>query len=474
MDPGQIHALVVDDSNSARLVMGRMLEKLGIDVNTVESAAAAIEFLTRKTPDVILMDHMMPDMDGFEAVKVIKSNPDTATIPIMMYTSKGGDLYLGQARALGAVGILPKTVAPGELLDSLKRIGLIAEEKAEITANETTLTEKAADTIEADTSVSEVHENPHEKPVEQDFKVSATEAQTDSNRSDAADQYDPEEIEHRIRRLLLEQRVELYNDLLLSVDSFSDHLGTRIKNELDNKTELSPESPSIDKRSQEKSYKFATVALLLASSVIWNISFLLQNDPTETADPVISNIPQSAALTEPLAADNRVDDDITIRHTSALHNAISWAVNQSMYYPFNELALDNQRIDMVMELLDRLSAAGFEGKVELETHVGKFCLQTSSDGRYKIPAADVSMDECDFVGNPVQPSGLASAQQSLRFANYLNNVSQLYDNRISLDVQTSSRDKPLQTYPDRSANTKASAWNKIAARNNHVIVRLVP
>ena len=103
----QKRALVVDDSKSARLVLRRMLEKHGITVETVESARAALDFLGTQRPDVIFMDHMMPGMDGFEAVRAIKNNPQTATIPVMMYTSKGGDLYLGQARALGAVGVLP-------------------------------------------------------------------------------------------------------------------------------------------------------------------------------------------------------------------------------------------------------------------------------------------------------------------------------------------------------------------------------
>ena len=47
--------------------------------------------------------------DGFQAVQAIKNNPQTATIPIMMYTSQQGEVYVGQARALGAVGVLPKS-----------------------------------------------------------------------------------------------------------------------------------------------------------------------------------------------------------------------------------------------------------------------------------------------------------------------------------------------------------------------------
>jgi len=107
-------ALVVDDSRSARFVLKRMLEELKLEVDTVESAADALDYLAHNDTDIIFMDHMMPGMDGFEAVKRIKENPQTAIIPIMMYTSKCGDVYLSQARALGAMGVIAKTIAPVE------------------------------------------------------------------------------------------------------------------------------------------------------------------------------------------------------------------------------------------------------------------------------------------------------------------------------------------------------------------------
>ena len=97
-------ALIVDDSRSARVILSRMLEHHGMAVDTAESAEQALEFLAQSRPDVIFMDHLMPGMDGFQAVQVIKSDPQTATIPLMMYTSQEGELYVSQARALGRGG----------------------------------------------------------------------------------------------------------------------------------------------------------------------------------------------------------------------------------------------------------------------------------------------------------------------------------------------------------------------------------
>src|SRR6201982_4008566 len=126
---GAKRALIVDDSKSARLFLARVLEKYDIDVDSADSAKAAIDYLTSNCPDVIFMDHMMPGMDGLQAVQTIKNDPRTATIPIMMYTSQEGELYLGQARALGAVGVLPKQIKQADVSKVLYQLRLVADRR---------------------------------------------------------------------------------------------------------------------------------------------------------------------------------------------------------------------------------------------------------------------------------------------------------------------------------------------------------
>jgi len=122
-------ALVVDDSKSARAFLSRILERHEIMVDAAESAEAAIDYLTRNRPDVIFMDHMMPGMDGFQAVQSIKNNPRTSAIPILMYTSQEGDLYLGQARALGAEGVLPKQIKQADVTKMLFQLRLVSDRR---------------------------------------------------------------------------------------------------------------------------------------------------------------------------------------------------------------------------------------------------------------------------------------------------------------------------------------------------------
>ena len=117
-------ALIVDDSKTARVMLSRMLDRLKIPTAMVESAEDALKYLESHHPDVIFMDHMMPGMDGFQAVKAIKADPDKSAIPIVMHTTQQGDIYVGQARALGATDILTKPTTDQDLRQVLERVAV--------------------------------------------------------------------------------------------------------------------------------------------------------------------------------------------------------------------------------------------------------------------------------------------------------------------------------------------------------------
>lgn len=103
------NALLVDDSKVARFALSKLLESRDMQVNMAGSAEEALEFLSKhERPDVIFMDHLMPGMNGVEATKAIKGNPDTADIPIIMCTSKKSSSFMEEARNFGVYNILTK------------------------------------------------------------------------------------------------------------------------------------------------------------------------------------------------------------------------------------------------------------------------------------------------------------------------------------------------------------------------------
>ncbi len=103
------NALLVDDSKVARFALSKLLEGREMQVNMAGSAEEALDFLnSNDSPDVIFMDHLMPGMNGVEATKAIKGNPKTASIPIIMCTSKKSSSFMEEARNFGVYNILTK------------------------------------------------------------------------------------------------------------------------------------------------------------------------------------------------------------------------------------------------------------------------------------------------------------------------------------------------------------------------------
>jgi CheY-like chemotaxis protein len=114
--------LLVDDSKSARYALRLQLQKQGAEVEMAESAEAAFEKLKGALPDAILMDHMMPGLNGFEALEVIREDPRTAAIPVIMCTSHEEPEFVATAQKKGVFGILPKSAAPELLPEMMARL----------------------------------------------------------------------------------------------------------------------------------------------------------------------------------------------------------------------------------------------------------------------------------------------------------------------------------------------------------------
>jgi len=114
--------LLVDDSKSARYALRLLLQKHGCEVDTAESAEAALEKVNASLPDAIFMDPLMPGMNGFEALDILKADPRTAHIPVVMCTSNDELPYQLQAQEKGALGILPKPATPEKLSTILAAI----------------------------------------------------------------------------------------------------------------------------------------------------------------------------------------------------------------------------------------------------------------------------------------------------------------------------------------------------------------
>jgi len=114
--------LLVDDSKSARYALILQLQRHGVEVDTAESAEAAFAKLKASLPDAIMMDHMMPGLNGFEALEIIREDPRTSDIPVIMCTSHEEPDFVAAAKKKGVFGILPKSAAPELLPEMLEKL----------------------------------------------------------------------------------------------------------------------------------------------------------------------------------------------------------------------------------------------------------------------------------------------------------------------------------------------------------------
>jgi CheY-like chemotaxis protein len=114
--------LLVDDSKSARYALRLSLQRHDCEVDTADSAESGLEKIKQDLPDAIFMDHLMPGMNGFEALDLLKADPRTAHIPVVMCTSNDDEPYRRQAQEKGALGTLPKPTNPDKLKSTLEAI----------------------------------------------------------------------------------------------------------------------------------------------------------------------------------------------------------------------------------------------------------------------------------------------------------------------------------------------------------------
>ena len=114
--------LIVDDSPSQLLGLQRIVEKLGHQVITAEDGAAGVETAKREIPDLILMDVVMPGMNGYQATRTISRKDATRDIPIIMCTSKGQDTDKIWGMRQGAFDYMVKPLDHAILLEKIRAL----------------------------------------------------------------------------------------------------------------------------------------------------------------------------------------------------------------------------------------------------------------------------------------------------------------------------------------------------------------
>ncbi|MEO6185201.1 MAG: response regulator, partial [Steroidobacteraceae bacterium] len=372
-------ALVVDDSKSARAFLAKLLEEQQVEVDVAETAEQAIDYLTHNRPDVIFMDHLMPGMDGFQAVQAIKSNPRTAMIPILMYTSQEGELYLGQARALGAVGVLPKTVAPSDVRTVLQQLHLLAQPEPDTVAAQRDVMEAAVAAAHAADTVST--EMPSGLPVDE---------------------------------LLRDEVAALKRYVGEALNAHREGLVSDVRSMMLDVMPVAPEAPSTAPEEPRHSpipwllALAASVAAAVLGTLLWQNqqqTLALRNEVADSRSTLAMLTARLVPTPQPAAAAAEVE--------SADAPALVVKV------PFGEAPLAGPRIEQLRDFVATVAALGQKGTVEVRRYAGRFCLSGSGADGYSLAEGAMPYIKCDLVADATDAELGNTAPESVAFATAL-------------------------------------------------------
>lgn len=118
--PVKVH--VVDDMNTNRLLMKSILVPRGFEFQESENGAVALEKIKKDRPDIILMDMLMPVMDGYTATRILKTSTETASIPVIAVTASAFEEDKSRILEIGSSGYIRKPFNIGELLEIIKSV----------------------------------------------------------------------------------------------------------------------------------------------------------------------------------------------------------------------------------------------------------------------------------------------------------------------------------------------------------------
>lgn len=117
--------LVVDDEIGALTLIGIMLERGGFNVLKAKDADAALALLNQNTPDMIILDVMMPGIDGIELCEIIRGREDTAETPVLILSARGDADSVMRGMEAGANDYLPKPILHHDLVAKVR--GMIVD-----------------------------------------------------------------------------------------------------------------------------------------------------------------------------------------------------------------------------------------------------------------------------------------------------------------------------------------------------------
>jgi DNA-binding response OmpR family regulator len=114
--------LIVDDEPNIVISLEFLMKREGFETEVAADGEAALEALARNRPDLVVLDVMLPKMNGFEVCRQIRSSPDSRDLKILMLTAKGRETEVARGLSLGADAYVTKPFSTKDLVAQIKRL----------------------------------------------------------------------------------------------------------------------------------------------------------------------------------------------------------------------------------------------------------------------------------------------------------------------------------------------------------------
>jgi len=114
--------LIVDDEPNIVLSLEFLMQHSGFEVAVARDGEEALAQMTAFRPDLVLLDIMLPKLNGYEVCQKLRENPDWAGVKVVMLSAKGRELEVSKGLALGADAYVTKPFSTRELIDQVRRL----------------------------------------------------------------------------------------------------------------------------------------------------------------------------------------------------------------------------------------------------------------------------------------------------------------------------------------------------------------
>ncbi|GAB1269256.1 hypothetical protein NBRC116493_25090 [Aurantivibrio infirmus] len=506
--------LIVDDSKTAQLKLKRLLEKYPLVIDTAFSAEEAISFLSYNSPSLIFLDHHMRGMDGLVALKIIKDNPKTGSIPVIMYTSEGGAEYIRQARALGAIDILTKGVMdPLELEIILGKVDIFPAED-----NDSIIADVIAG-VDLESEVAETKKIPQvDFPSKPPFEFQAERMEV-KNQMSRLFEFHSETMRRRLSESTEETILQLttlterlinqkVNENITSTTEnyYAIDEAHRTIKSLENKVsklisaaaivfvlavglvsfQFYQLQTSLKNSNQEylanlqslKADLVAGMAMPEESALVSDTTNLNQDKPlgsasAETNSPNTSASLEGAAKQEPSqqASSTSVEStSLSSRQDKleiAMSSALTWANDTDLRFDYEEIPLNQSQVDKIGKFVAILDEANFSGTVEIDVNFGNLCLERDEYGTLSLARSGLPIHDC-LMSSDLEIDYRFADYRSVPLLRFKGATPSIKNGDIELKLVSSGLNKPQLDYPRKSDMATAGEWNSIALDNNRL------